>query len=59
MPPRVLVCSIIALFLSVLPTRALHFHVDGDPDGNGDDRRSVQNAQHPETPFRTISHALS
>ena len=58
MPSRTLIVSVIALFLSVLPARALRFYVDGAPEGNGDNRRSVQNAQHPDTPFRTISHAL-
>ena len=41
----------------VAPSWALRFYVDGDP-ATGDDRRSVQSAQNPETPFRTITHAL-
>ena len=58
MPSRALIVYTIAFLLSALPARALHFHVDGTPAGNGDDRRSVQSAQNPDTPFRTISHAL-
>jgi len=58
MPFLAFVSLLIAFFLSALPAHALRFYVDGKPEGNGDDRRSVQSAQNPATPFRTISHAL-
>ena len=50
---------------SLLPVRADRFYVDGTPPADeetpavGDDRRSVQAAKDPATPFRTIAHALA
>ncbi len=43
--------------MTVLPARALDFYVNSSP-AVGDDRRSLQSAQDPATPFRTITHAL-
>lgn len=43
--------------MTVLPARALDFYVNSSA-AVGDDRRSVQSAQDPATPFRTITHAL-
>jgi len=41
--------------LVAAPVQALRFYVDS---ATGDNRRSVQSAQNPSTPFKTIAHAL-
>lgn len=46
---------ILSLLAIASPAHALHFHVNPT---TGDDRRSVQSAQDPSTPFKTIEHAL-
>jgi hypothetical protein len=58
MPLRPLLSLAILLLISALPVRALNFYVDGTPGGKGDNRRSVQSAQNPDTPFLTLTHAL-
>ena len=55
---RPLLSLAILLLISALPVQALNFYVDGTPGGKGDNRRSVQSAQNPDTPFLTITHAL-
>ena len=58
MPFRPLLSLAILLLIGALPVRALNFYVDGTPGGKGDNRRSVQSAQNPDTPFLTLTHAL-
>jgi hypothetical protein len=58
MPFRPLLSLAILLLISALPVQALNFYVDGTPGGKGDNRRSVQSAQNPNTPFLTLTHAL-
>ena len=48
--------ALIVLTVAV-PSHALRFYVDG-ASGAGDNRRSVMVAQDPDTPWRTITHAL-
>ncbi len=52
------VLALLLLLTAVAPASALRFYVNGNPGGNGDDRRSNQSAQDRATPFRTIAHAL-
>ncbi|MFC1526199.1 putative Ig domain-containing protein [Candidatus Latescibacterota bacterium] len=57
MPSRASVLSILLVCLAATPSQSVRFYVDRDP-ARGDDRRSVMSAQDPETPFRSITHAL-
>jgi hypothetical protein len=57
MRSRIVLASLL-LLTAVVPASALRFYVNGNPGGNGDDRRSNQSAQNRATPFRTIGHAL-
>lgn len=54
---RLTVLSMLLVCAVASPSRSVRFYVDKSPD-RGDDRRSVMSAQNPDTPFRTIEHAL-